>query len=130
MDDATCALFNSWNNLSDEGRLKAVAALASGGERAGWADGAPVDGCRGQCLIPQDNGKAAPTNEPVTELVKWLADPYIHSWTRASDERDLAEKVLAKMAELKIIQRERHPLGGNTWIVGEERFGRTDKTLY
>jgi hypothetical protein len=75
--------------------------------------------------MPQKKKVTNHHDERITQLVAWLADPLGRNWTRVSSDRDSSDEVLAKMAELGIIGHERHPLGGNVWIVDGRRFGRT-----
>jgi hypothetical protein len=63
---------------------------------------------------------------PIQLLVEWLSDGYVWNWTRMHSDRDAAQIVLGRMAELGIIKHAPHPWGGNIWIIGDKLFGRTD----
>jgi hypothetical protein len=45
---------------------------------------------------------------------------------RTASERDAADKILHKMAELGLIKHTQHPLGGDIWRAGNQIFGRTE----
>jgi len=62
----------------------------------------------------------------IEQLVSWLADPYVWNWTSMLTNRDAADRVLQRAAELGIVERESHPLGGRVWIINGNRYGRTD----
>jgi hypothetical protein len=59
-------------------------------------------------------------------LVEQLADELKFNWMRGTTHRDAADRVLALMAELGLIEHKQHPMGGDIWIVGDKMFGRTD----
>lgn len=63
---------------------------------------------------------------PMVQLTQWLADPMIWNWMNALDARRAADAVLTKMAELRLIEQRCHRLGGSTWIIDGQMFGRTD----
>ncbi len=62
----------------------------------------------------------------ILELTKHLADEKAWNWRSTTSQRDAADAVLHKMAELGLIKHKDHPLGGDIWIVGDQIFGRTD----
>lgn len=70
-----------------------------------------------------------PLEEKLQQLVENLADPHEWNWTRLTTRRDAADDMLREMAELGIIQHQRHPLGGDVWLVGDKIFGRVDELL-
>lgn len=63
---------------------------------------------------------------PLEKLVEELADGMKWNWTRMCSNRDAADVVLARMAQLGMIQKAAHPLGGHIWIVNGKLYGRTD----
>jgi len=66
-----------------------------------------------------------PIGSKLEALTKWLADPMVWNWTRASGDRDVADAVLKKMAELHLIQHREHKYGGSIWTVNGVSYGRT-----
>lgn len=63
----------------------------------------------------------------VQHLVATLADEMQWNWTRQGlSERCAADAVLRLMAQLGLIEHQRHPSGGDVWTVNGKRYGRTD----
>ncbi len=73
---------------------------------------------------------AIDTQEALQKLVKELSDGTEWNWIHMSSDRDAADQVLSRMAELGLIRHEIHPLGGHIWIINGQMFGRTDGVTY
>jgi hypothetical protein len=66
------------------------------------------------------------TEQKVLKLTEWLSSEQTWNWAVMHSDRDSAYAVLKKMAELGLIQHERHKFGGDIWTAEGKKFGRVD----